>query len=62
MESKHFLLSKTFWAGVVVVVASLAGVFGIEPDKLPNADEIVAIIAGVVTIVGRFTAKTALRV
>lgn len=59
-DTKHFLTSKTFWAGVLVVAASTASLFGIEPTQLPNADEIVAIIGGVIAIIGRFTATKAL--
>lgn len=59
-DTKHFLASKTFWGGVLVILAAGASLLGIEPSQLPSADEIVAIIGGVIAIVGRFTAKTAL--
>jgi len=56
-ESKHFLASKTFWGGVIAVLAGLAGLIGFDPANLPSADEIVAVIGGAIAIIGRFTAK-----
>lgn len=61
-DTKHFLASKTFWGGLIAVVAGLAGFLGIEPQQLPSADEIVAVIGGVIAIVGRFTAKSVIGV
>lgn len=59
-ETKPFYASKTFWGGVLVIAAAGASLLGISPEQLPSADEIVAIIGGVLAIVGRFTAKTAI--
>lgn len=58
METKHFLASKTFWGAALVLLATGANLLGFEPEALPTADEIVAIIGGVIAIIGRFTAKT----
>lgn len=60
-ETKPFWASTTFWGGLIAVLAGLSGLFGIDPANLPSADEVVGVIGGVLAIVGRFTAKTALR-
>jgi hypothetical protein len=60
-DEKKFYLSRTFWGGVLVILASAAGLFGLQPEQLPSADEIVAIIGGVITIIGRFSARASLR-
>lgn len=54
--TKTFLASKTFWGGLIAVLGAAAGLFGFSPEQLPSADEIVAIIGGVIAIIGRFTA------
>ena len=59
-DTKPFYASKTFWGGVLVVLAAGASLLGIEPEQLPSADEIVAIIGGVLAIIGRFNATKAI--
>lgn len=61
-DTKSFLASKTFWGGLIAVLAGFAGLIGFDPAQLPSADEIVAVIGGVIAIVGRFTATKAITV
>ncbi|TVM35615.1 hypothetical protein [Oceanidesulfovibrio marinus] len=61
-ESKKWWASKTVWAGVVTIIASILGLLGFDfgadlqaqvVDKLPA---IVTGVAGLVTIAGRIVA------
>ena len=62
-EAKPWYLSRTIWASVVVVAATLAGLSGYaigetDADGLTDAIlEAVTAIAGIVAIVGRLAAK-----
>lgn len=62
-DFKSALRSKTVWAGIITVLASLLGMLGYsigaeDQAWLVNAlPEIVTFLAGFVAIIGRVTAK-----
>lgn len=63
MDSKAWYLSKTMWAGVVAMVLGIATLFGAnlesEQENIVNLLMGAAqVIAGVVALIGRWTAKT----
>lgn len=59
---KTVLASKTVWAGIVTILASLVGLMGytIAADDQANlatlATQAVTVVSGIVTIIGRVTA------
>ena len=66
-ESKKLYESKTVWGGVVVVLATVAGLFGFEVDSVVQAqivDYILAAIAaggGLFAIWGRAKANKTIK-
>jgi len=55
-DTKSFLVSKTFWGALVAIGASLASVFHLNIDLAGIDDQIIAVIGGVIAIIGRFSA------
>lgn len=61
-ETKPWYLSRTIWAAIVSVTATIAGALGYPVDELGRDGlveailQIVAAAAGVLAILGRFTA------
>lgn len=62
--TKPWYLSRTIWASIVMIAATLGGAFGLP---IANADvgaltdaltQTVAALAGLVAIIGRLTAHT----
>ncbi|HIJ67454.1 MAG TPA: hypothetical protein HPP87_04625 [Planctomycetes bacterium] len=61
-ETKQWYQSRAVWAGIVAAIVGILGTFGVEVPDSPDsiADNIVALIvavAGIITIIGRVTAK-----
>jgi len=54
-ESKKWFESRTVWAGIVVLIATVAGAFGFELDVTAQG-EITEYIMTVVTAVGALVA------
>ena len=63
-ETKPWYLSRTIWAAIVSVVATMAGALGYPVDEIGREGlveallQIVAAAAGILAILGRFTATT----
>lgn len=62
MESKNFLLSKTFIGAVIMIAAPLLSKFGIVLATEGMADEILSLVGFALSVYGRFTAKKELTV
>lgn len=62
-QSKNALQSLTIWGGLAAIVAGAIGIAADDAQAIGGyTDSIVAIIAGVMAIVGRFRAKKSLTV
>lgn len=63
-NEKPWYLSKTIWASIVSVTATIASFFGIPMDEIARqgitdgALQIVSTIAGLIAIFGRVTAAS----
>ncbi|KAB2693195.1 MULTISPECIES: hypothetical protein [Brucella/Ochrobactrum group] len=61
---KSWCLSRTVWAGLVTLILSLAGVFGVAADLIDQGAltdvllQLATAIAGIVTIIGRIGATS----
>lgn len=59
MDSKPFWASKTIWANILSLIATIATVFGVDLGLTPEAQAtIIAGVMGVVNIVLRLVTKT----
>ena len=62
METKSKWASKTLWANIVAIIATLGGVFGLDLGLTPEVQaQLVAAIMAVVNIGLRFVTKTAIK-
>lgn len=61
MNEKPFFLSLTFWGAVVAVAAPLSAELGFILPSEGLAAEIVSVLGGIAAIIGRFRAKTTLK-
>ncbi|MEM0899604.1 MAG: hypothetical protein AAGI92_06590 [Pseudomonadota bacterium] len=63
-DSKPWYLSRTIWASLVSIAASLAAFFGIETDETTRAAitdtlmQMLAAVAGIAAIFGRISARS----
>ncbi|WP_139975483.1 MULTISPECIES: hypothetical protein [Brucella/Ochrobactrum group] len=61
---KPWYLSRTVWAGLVALLLSLAGMFGVATDLIDQGAltdvllQLATAIAGIVTIIGRIGATS----
>lgn len=71
IKTKAIWQSKTVWAGIITIGASLAGLAGIEVPKQELSETIMtyltdhnmaALIAGILTILGRVVADSKLTI
>lgn len=64
LDNKPWYLSRTVWAGLVTLLLSLAGAFGLGSDTLDQGEltelllQLATAIAGLITILGRIGANS----
>ncbi len=62
MDTKPWFLSKTFWGAMVVVLATVFSMVGVQVDVAGLDQDVVTLLGAAVAIWGRFVAKGPLSV